>query len=346
MIEQADPLIQGRAGNRDRSWRLRPVAPGRGPRWAPPACCAARTARPARDRSGHRRRSDRTHPGLDRRLEARHPDQIRNGAARLHSRKTSRSCGASCSIRTAHKCSCLRWTRPPGSTSSRPRGSARRTRPTRSRSLSRTTSHPRWDCGAPRRRRRPSARIRMSSRSPGAPRATTSSRCCPSSPGGREARDAIQGWLDQYGMRGASRIDITRPALERTPIHAPAPDPRPHRALRARRRRIRRLPTGAAGGPGQGAGAAGAIAGSAGRKAAGRGGEVGDRPGPHLHRLPAVSEDGMVSRYFVYKQALLREADRLVQAGVLSRTGGHLLPQVRGDPGRRPHAAGRRPAHR
>ena len=29
--------------------------------------------------------------------------------------------------------------------------------------------------------------------------------------GGREARDAIQAWLDKYGMRGVAEIDITRP---------------------------------------------------------------------------------------------------------------------------------------
>ena len=37
-----------------------------------------------RNRSGHRRRADRTQPGLARRLEARHPDEVRIGAARLH----------------------------------------------------------------------------------------------------------------------------------------------------------------------------------------------------------------------------------------------------------------------
>ena len=54
---------------------------------------------------------------------------------------------------------------------------------------------------------------------------------------------------------------------------------------------------------------------------------------------------GMVSRYFVYKQALLEEAERLVRGRRASGEGRHLLPQVRGDPGRRPHAASRRRAH-
>ena len=34
----------------------------------------------------------------------------------------------------------------------------------------------------------------------------------------------------------------------------------------------------------------------------------------------------IICRYFVYKQALLAEADRLVEAGVLARAGGRLLP--------------------
>ncbi len=54
---------------------------------------------------------------------------------------------------------------------------------------------------------------------------------------------------------------------------------------------------------------------------------------------------GIVSRYFVYKQALLEEAERLVQAGVLPREGGHLLPDVPGTPRRRALAPGGRPAH-
>src|SRR6185503_10394360 len=35
--------------------------------------------------------------------------------------------------------------------------------------------------------------------------------------GGREARDAIQGWLDTYGMRGVGEIDITRPRWSERP---------------------------------------------------------------------------------------------------------------------------------
>ena len=35
--------------------------------------------------------------------------------------------------------------------------------------------------------------------------------------GGREARDAIRGWLDKYGMRGVGEIDITRPRWSEHP---------------------------------------------------------------------------------------------------------------------------------
>ncbi len=39
----------------------------------------------------------------------------------------------------------------------------------------------------------------------------------PAIEGGREARDAIQGWLDKYGMRGVGEIDITRPRWSECP---------------------------------------------------------------------------------------------------------------------------------
>ena len=66
----ADP---GCAADHPRTRRLRPAAPGR--RRMPPAAPAraARRDRPDRDRSGHRRRADRAQPGLRRHLEARDP---------------------------------------------------------------------------------------------------------------------------------------------------------------------------------------------------------------------------------------------------------------------------------
>ena len=50
--------------------------PGEPARW--------RRASHDRDRSGHRHRADRAQPGFHRRVEARHPDEVRIGAARLH----------------------------------------------------------------------------------------------------------------------------------------------------------------------------------------------------------------------------------------------------------------------
>ena len=55
--------------------------------------------------------------------------------------------------------------------------------------------------------------------------------------------------------------------------------------------------------------------------AQGRRDEADDRPGQDLHRYREYPKYGMVSRYFVYKQALLEEAERLVQAQVLREKG-------------------------
>ena len=71
---------RGRAADHPRPRRLHPVAPGRGSRRA----AGWRRARPDRDRSGHRHRVDRAQPGFHRRLATRHPDEVRIGAARLH----------------------------------------------------------------------------------------------------------------------------------------------------------------------------------------------------------------------------------------------------------------------
>ena len=76
-IRSAD---RGRAADHPRTRRLHPDAPGRGPG----RDAGWRRASPDRDRSGHRRRADRAQPGLHRHLEARHPDEVRIGAARLH----------------------------------------------------------------------------------------------------------------------------------------------------------------------------------------------------------------------------------------------------------------------
>ena len=134
--------------------------------------------------------------------------------------------------------------------------------------------------------------------------------------GGREARDAIRAWLDEYGMRGVGEIDITRPRWsERPSMLVPMilgnignfePGAGERRFEQGRREaskkeqdvleRVRALPDGE-------------------QKAA----EV-KRLIDRVRTFAGYREYpkyGMVSRYFVYKQALLKEAERLVQARVL-----------------------------
>jgi pyruvate,water dikinase len=134
--------------------------------------------------------------------------------------------------------------------------------------------------------------------------------------GGREARDAIRTWLDEYGMRGVGEIDITRPRWSERPsmlvpiilgnIRNFEPGAGERRFEQGRQEasrkehdvleRVRALPDGE-------------------QKAA----EV-KRLIDRVRTFAGYREYpkyGMVSRYFVYKQALLREAERLVQARVL-----------------------------
>ncbi|MER5644042.1 rifamycin-inactivating phosphotransferase [Streptosporangium sp. NPDC002524] len=139
----------------------------------------------------------------------------------------------------------------------------------------------------------------------------------PSGPvGGREARDAIRGYLDEYGMRCAGEIDITRTRWsERPATLVPAilgnvrnfePGAGERRfeqgRLESRRKereilpRLRALPDGE-------------------RKA-----EETKRMIDRVRAFAGYREYpkyGMVSRYFAYKRALLGEADRLVRSGVL-----------------------------
>lgn len=135
-------------------------------------------------------------------------------------------------------------------------------------------------------------------------------------PGGREARDAIGAWLDTYGMRCAGEIDITRPRwAERPTTLVPVilgnvgnfePGAGKRRFDQGRRdaerkaqdvlKRLRALPDGE-------------------RKA----GET-ERMIDRVRTFAGYREYpkyAMVSRYFVYKQALLDEAERLVRADVL-----------------------------
>ncbi|MGW8728014.1 phosphoenolpyruvate synthase [Streptomyces sp. NPDC055808] len=134
--------------------------------------------------------------------------------------------------------------------------------------------------------------------------------------GGAEARDAIEAYLDRYGMRCAGEIDITRPRWrERPTTLVPAildnvrnfePGAAERRFEEGRQRalrkeqdvltRLRALPDGE-------------------RRA-----EATKRMIDQVRAFIGYREYpkyGIVSRSFVYKQALLGEAERLVRAGVI-----------------------------
>jgi len=134
--------------------------------------------------------------------------------------------------------------------------------------------------------------------------------------GGQEARDAIQGFLDKYGMRCAGEIDITRTRWSEKPstlvplilgnIKHFEPNESSRRfeqgkleALNKENElleRLKQLPD-------------------------------GEQKAKETKRMIDLIRNfigyreypkyGMVSRYFVYKQSLLKEAERLVQAGVI-----------------------------
>jgi pyruvate,water dikinase len=138
----------------------------------------------------------------------------------------------------------------------------------------------------------------------------------PKIPGGQQARDAIQAYLEKYGMRCVGEIDITRPRWSEHPTSLVPlilgnvknfergagklrfEEGRQKAAKRERELlgRLRTLPDGV-------------------RKA-----EDAKRMIDRLRTFIGYREYpkyGMVSRYFLYKQALLEEAARLVSAGVL-----------------------------
>jgi pyruvate,water dikinase len=133
---------------------------------------------------------------------------------------------------------------------------------------------------------------------------------------GREARDAIQAYLDTYGMRCVGEIDITKPRWSERPttlvplilgnIMNFEPGAGERRFEQGRQEawkkeqdvleRLRVLPDGA---------------------------QKAEETRRMIDRVRTVigyreyPKYGMVSRYFVYKQALLEEAERLVEARVL-----------------------------
>ncbi|WFE36159.1 rifamycin-inactivating phosphotransferase [Micromonospora sp. WMMD975] len=139
----------------------------------------------------------------------------------------------------------------------------------------------------------------------------------PKLPGGVEARDAISAYLDRYGMRCVGEIDITRPRWSERPdtlvplildhVRNFAPGAAARRFEQGRRAaerkarevlaRLRALPDGA---------------------------EKADQARRMIDRVRTFigyreyPKYGIVSRYLVYKQALMAEADTLVRAGVLA----------------------------
>lgn len=134
--------------------------------------------------------------------------------------------------------------------------------------------------------------------------------------GGQEAHDAIQGFLDKYGMRSAGEIDITRTRWSEKPstlvplilgnIKHFEPNESSRRfeqgkleALNKENElllRLKQLPD-------------------------------GEQKAKETKRMIDLIRNfigyreypkyGMVSRYFIYKQSLLKEAERLVQSGVI-----------------------------
>ncbi|MEJ8639582.1 rifamycin-inactivating phosphotransferase [Streptomyces sp. MS2.AVA.5] len=134
--------------------------------------------------------------------------------------------------------------------------------------------------------------------------------------GGTEARDAIEAYLDRYGMRCVGEIDITRPRWRERPttlvpvildnVRNFEPGAAERRFEQGRQKaqkkeqdvlsRLRALPDGD---------------------------EKADETKRMIDRVRTFigyreyPKYGIISRYFVYKQALLAEAERLVQADVL-----------------------------
>jgi rifampicin phosphotransferase len=138
----------------------------------------------------------------------------------------------------------------------------------------------------------------------------------PAIEGGVEARDTVEAYLDRYGMRCAGEIDITRPRWSERPstlvplilgnVRNFEPGEGERRFAHGRQQawekerelleRLRALPDGEA-----------------------KSAET-KRMIDCVRNFSGYREYpkyGMVSRYFVYKQALLKEAERLVRAGVL-----------------------------
>jgi pyruvate,water dikinase len=137
-------------------------------------------------------------------------------------------------------------------------------------------------------------------------------------PGGDDVRDALVAFLERYGMRCVGEIDVTRPRWAEHPtalvpailtnVRTFAPGEAERRFERGRREalakrdsvlaRLRELPDGE-------------------RKA-----QEAARMIDRVRTFAGYREHpkyAMVCRYFVYKQAIMAQADRLVEAGVLAQ---------------------------
>jgi rifampicin phosphotransferase len=136
--------------------------------------------------------------------------------------------------------------------------------------------------------------------------------------GGPEARDAIRAWLDKYGMRGPGEIDITKPRWNERPAmlvpmilgnvrnfeHGAAKRRFEEGRLAAAKKerdvlaRLRALPNG--------------------ESKAAETKRMIDRVRTFIG-YREYPKYGLVSRTFLYKQALMQEAERLVQSRVLGK---------------------------
>ncbi|MDG4809848.1 phosphoenolpyruvate synthase [Micromonospora sp. WMMD1120] len=139
----------------------------------------------------------------------------------------------------------------------------------------------------------------------------------PKLPGGVEARDAIEAYLDRYGMRCVGEIDITRPRWSehpRTLVPVLLDNVRLFEPGAARRRfaegeqRARQKAREVL---------AGLRALPDGEQKAAETERMIDRVRTFIG-YREYPKYGIVSRYLVYKQALLAEAERLVRAGALT----------------------------
>ncbi|MEU1587842.1 rifamycin-inactivating phosphotransferase [Micromonospora sp. NPDC005710] len=139
----------------------------------------------------------------------------------------------------------------------------------------------------------------------------------PTTAGGPEARDAIEAYLDRYGMRCVGEIDITRPRWSERPrtlvpvildnVRLFEPGEATRRFAQGREQaqrkarevltRLRALPDG--------------------ENRADETERMIDRVRTFVGYREYPKYD-IVSRYFVYKRALMAEAERLVRAGVLA----------------------------